>query len=146
MKCNKHPKYKAIRKPTANCSKCYAMFAETLRQKEVEAARPTMEQEVEIKKIAAQQKQKWEEIEKALDFYRLSCKLNNMNSSWRGIKITKERFSDGKWSIESSVWVDNGYGGNLHTTSATGETFHETLKDFIERVKEKDNTCSPAYM
>lgn len=28
MKCRKHPKYKAIRKPTCNCVTCWKMYAE----------------------------------------------------------------------------------------------------------------------
>ena len=36
MKCEKHPKYKAIRKPTAKCSMCHLMYSETLKNKEIE--------------------------------------------------------------------------------------------------------------
>jgi hypothetical protein len=27
LKCSRHPKYKALRKPTADCAKCRAMYA-----------------------------------------------------------------------------------------------------------------------
>ncbi len=69
-----------------------------------------------------------------------------MDSSWREVKITKERFDDGDWNIESGVWVDNGYGGNLSKVSATGRTFNEAIEIFLKKVEEKDSRCKASYM
>ena len=145
MKCNKHPKYKAIRKPTANCSKCHAMFAETLRQRELEEAVPLVENENSIRLAKFKKEQENKEIEKALAFYALCNKIDNMDPYWRGVTIVKDRNSD-EWKIESSVWIDNGYGGNLSTTSATGRTIQEAMKLFLSRVEDKDNRCKAGYM
>lgn len=124
MTCSKHPKYKAIRKPTADCAKCHSMYAETLRQKELEIKNG----------------------KEALEFHKLYKKLHHMNSSWREVKITKQRFSDGEWKIESAVWMDNGYGGGLSTVSGEGKTLQEALESFFKRIEEYDRMFSHRYM
>jgi hypothetical protein len=37
MTCKKHPKYKALRKPTAKCASCHEMYAQALKKAEAEA-------------------------------------------------------------------------------------------------------------
>lgn len=124
MTCKRHPKYKAIRKPTVDCAQCHAMYAEVLRQKELEI----------------------KDGKEAVELHKLYKKLHHMNPSWREIKITKERFSDGKWKIESSVWMDNGYGGSLSTVSGDGKTLKEALEYFSSEVEKYDKMFSHRYM
>lgn len=40
MKCDKHPKYKAMRKPKPGCVICHAMWQETLVRRQQEPATP----------------------------------------------------------------------------------------------------------
>ena len=129
MKCKKHPKYLGIHKPKAECSVCHEIYAAELKAKE-------MAEEFEQNKT--RNASNYLEIKKMFD------KLGNLGPYWKDVDIKNQKW--GKWRIESSVRVDNGYGGNVRSVVSEGDNFIEVVREFLGKVAEKDNLYKESYM
>jgi hypothetical protein len=97
-------------------------------------------------KEAAEEKErnKSKNADSFLEVKEILARIGNLGSYWKDVVIRKPKWS--RWEMESSVRIDNGYGGNVHTVSSQGDDFIEVARDFLKKVDESDSRYNSNYM